>query len=321
MAYYEPMVDSSANEFRAALGSFATGVTIVTTSDDSGTPIGVTASSFNSVSLEPPLVLWSLAKNSRSLDSFREAGHFAIHVLSCHQEELSNTFARSGENKYSMVEWRPGELGSPVLNEFAAKFECKTVHQYEGGDHVILVGEVIDFEKRDLAPLVFHDGSYAEAKPRLTENTEPTVELHEGSFTEDFFLYLLSRAHFQTSYQTRLKLEKIGVSERDYMALSVLSASGEISVETLRDKLAHTGFAVDELLASDLLARDYVRVNDGKMQLTAAGRNIFIDVLSATKAFEDDLLNHLSTNEIAETRQVLKKLIRITSKDIPPLWG
>lgn len=314
------MPDFDASEFRAALGSFATGVTIVTTAQDQETPIGVTASSFNSVSLDPPLVLWSLAKKSRSLETFCETGHFAIHVLSCHQEALSNAFAQSGEDKFTGVEWETGQLGSPVLDEFSAKFECKTVHQYEGGDHIIFVGEVVDFEKRDHAPLVFHGGSYAEAKPRLAEDTGPTVELHEGRFTEDFFLYLLARAHFQTSYRTRQKLAELGMTEREYMAMSVLSVGGGMPLDTLRDQLAHTGFVVDEPLAAGLVERDYLVSNEGHFALTDAGRDVFIEVLSAAKAFEDDLLKHLSSNEIAETRQVLKKLIAVTGKDMPALW-
>ena len=146
--------------FRSALGSFATGVTVVTTALSADEPIGVTASSFNSVSLEPPLVLWSLAKKSASLDAFTKSGHFAVHILSCEQENISNRFARSGADKFAGTRWSKGQLGSPVLADYAAKFECRTVHQYEGGDHIIFVGEVLDLDQRDMAPLVFHAGKY-----------------------------------------------------------------------------------------------------------------------------------------------------------------
>jgi 3-hydroxy-9,10-secoandrosta-1,3,5(10)-triene-9,17-dione monooxygenase reductase component len=152
-------------EFRSALGSFATGVTVVTTATEDQMPVGVTASSFNSVSLDPPLVLWSLAKKSNSLGAFQESGHFAVHILSSAQEDLSNSFAKSGTDKFGDVNWQPGQLGSPTLSEYAAKFECRTMHQYEGGDHIIFVGEVVAFEKRDHAPLLFYRGRYAEAHP------------------------------------------------------------------------------------------------------------------------------------------------------------
>ena len=152
--------------FRDALGSFATGVTIATTKDAGGAPVGVTASSFNSVSLDPPLVLWSLAKDALSRAAFSDSGHFAIHVLAAGQQALSDRFARSGEDKFGDVEWEDGLLSSPVFSECAARFECRTAHEYEGGDHIILVGEVVRFEARDVPPLLFHAGGYARRRAR-----------------------------------------------------------------------------------------------------------------------------------------------------------
>ena len=160
--------------FRKALGSFATGVTIVTTIDNSpnsgaqkngGDPIGVTASSFNSVSLDPPLILWSLAKSSLSYEAFAHSGHFAVHVLAEDQSELSSRFARSQTDKWDGLDWREGTLGSPLLRDFLALFECRAHAQYDGGDHVIMLGEVVNFEMRDNAPLLFHSGAYAGKRP------------------------------------------------------------------------------------------------------------------------------------------------------------
>ncbi|MEP2735558.1 MAG: flavin reductase family protein [Erythrobacter sp.] len=156
---------SDPRAFRAALGSFATGVTIATTMDEDGEPIGVTASSFNSVSLDPPLVLWSLSKASLSRPAFIQSGHFAIHVLASDQSALSDRFARSQSNKWDGLAWHKGTLGSPLLDEHAAVFECKTRHEYDGGDHIILVGEVVEFEVHSKAPLLFHAGQYAQVSP------------------------------------------------------------------------------------------------------------------------------------------------------------
>ena len=152
--------------FRAALGAFATGVTIATTRDGAGDPVGVTASSFNSVSLDPPLVLWSLSRASLSRAAFEASGHFAVHVLAASQQALSDAFARSGADKFAAVEWSEGLLGSPILSRYAALFQCRTRHQYDGGDHVIIVGEVVGFDARDEPPLLFHHGRYAERRPR-----------------------------------------------------------------------------------------------------------------------------------------------------------
>lgn len=147
--------------FRNALGSFATGVTIATTLDAGGQPVGVTASSFNSVSLDPPLVLWSVAKANMSRAAFCDSGHFAVHVLAKDQAELSNRFAKSGGDKFAGLNWQKGAADSPILADYAALFQCRTRHQYDGGDHIIMVGEVLDFHAQDRAPLLFHAGRYA----------------------------------------------------------------------------------------------------------------------------------------------------------------
>lgn len=154
-----PVTDSKA--FRFALGKFPTGVTIITCKTASGENVGMTASSFNSVSLEPPLILWSIDKNSYSLKAFTECTHFAVHVLHQGQVEQSNLFASQGVDKFSQVETEVGIENLPLLTDFNARFQCMTEHQYEGGDHIIIVGRVLDFEANDKAPLVFHAGRYA----------------------------------------------------------------------------------------------------------------------------------------------------------------
>ena len=117
---------SDPNLFRNALGQFATGVTIVTTKDAGGNPVGVTASSFNSVSLDPPLVLWSLAKTAHSMPAYENSGGFNVHVLASHQSDLSNQFARPSDDKFDGVAWKNCDQDFPVLPEYAALFRCKT---------------------------------------------------------------------------------------------------------------------------------------------------------------------------------------------------
>lgn len=152
----------NARAFREALGAFATGVTIITTRSPQGDPIGVTASSFNSVSLDPALVLWSLAKNSLSREAFSTSGYFAVHVLAKGQEHMADRFARSGEDKFAGLDWDHCERGAPLFNAFAARFECTLKHEYDGGDHVILVGEVTRFDTQDREPLLYHGGRYGQ---------------------------------------------------------------------------------------------------------------------------------------------------------------
>ena len=151
----------SPQEFRAALGAFATGVTIVTSLDASGRPIGLTANSFNSVSLSPPLVLWSLAKRSGSMPHFSAGSHYAINILAAEQRLLAERFASKETDRFAGVDFRLGAGGVPVLAGSAAVFECFNRSRYEEGDHVIFVGEVERCERREGAlPLLFHGGRY-----------------------------------------------------------------------------------------------------------------------------------------------------------------
>lgn len=159
MSTTPPLFDVKA--FRQALGCFATGVTIVTTRGSGGEPVGLTVNSFNSVSLEPPLVLWSLAKTSRHLPHFTGNGHWAVHILAADQEALSNRFARAGDDKFSGLAVHRGLGEAPLLDGCAARLQCQTYACHEGGDHVIFIGEVKHFERSERAPLVFHSGAYA----------------------------------------------------------------------------------------------------------------------------------------------------------------
>ena len=183
------MTDFKSQEFRHALGAFTTGVTIVTTCDADGEPVGVTANSFNSVSLDPPLVLWSIAKTARSLPAFAHSGHWTVHVLSAEQEALSDRFARRGEDKFSGLATETGVNGCPLLTGCAARFQCRTSFEYDGGDHLILVGEVVRFDREDKAPLVFHGGRYALAT-RKGADADGSVAAEPHSFSEDFLGYL-----------------------------------------------------------------------------------------------------------------------------------
>ncbi len=156
----------SAREFRLALGMFATGVTIVTARTAEGHVIGLTANSFNSVSLTPPLVLWSLAQAAASLAVFSAGSHYAINVLASDQKALAERFASRGADRWSGVNFDEGAGGAPLLHGAAATFECFNRSRYEEGDHVIFVGEVERCTHRHgAAPLLFHGGRYYTEHP------------------------------------------------------------------------------------------------------------------------------------------------------------
>ncbi|MDB6001738.1 MAG: flavin reductase [Rhizobacter sp.] len=148
-------------EFRAALATFATGVTIVTAIDANGRRVGLTANSFNSVSLDPPLVLWSLARRASSMPAFTRGSRYAINILSAGQRDLAERFAAKDVDRFAGVAWHQGVTGAPILDGAAAVFECFNRSQYSEGDHVIFVGEVEHCERIEGAqPLIFHGGRY-----------------------------------------------------------------------------------------------------------------------------------------------------------------
>ena len=158
MSNDDPQIDLQ--EFRRALSCFATGVAVVTTLDSSGERIGMTISSFNSVSLDPPLVLWSIANDSNSYNAFINAEYFAVNVLTMEQQDLSDRFAKKGIDKFAGLDCREGLHGAPILPEYAACFECSTEHRYDGGDHKIIVGRVLRLEDRESDPLIFYRGRF-----------------------------------------------------------------------------------------------------------------------------------------------------------------
>jgi flavin reductase (DIM6/NTAB) family NADH-FMN oxidoreductase RutF len=147
-------------EFKRALSCFATGVAVVTTLDSDGNKVGMTISSFNSVSLDPPLVLWSIANDANSYSVFTGTKYFAVNVLAMHQDDLSSRFAQKDEDKFQGLECRNGIHGVPVLPEYAACFECSTEDIFDGGDHKIIVGRVLKLDDRESDPLIFYRGRF-----------------------------------------------------------------------------------------------------------------------------------------------------------------
>ena len=156
----------TSSQFRTALGMFATGVTIVTARTADGEWVGLTANSFNSVSLDPPLVLWSLSRAAASMPAFQAGSHYAINVLGADQQALALRFASKGVDRFAEVEFEEGAGGAPILAGAAATFECFNRSRYEEGDHVIFVGEVERCTRREGAsPLLYHGGKFYTEHP------------------------------------------------------------------------------------------------------------------------------------------------------------
>lgn len=321
-----PSFDAKA--FRAALGTFATGVTVITAVGRNGEPIGLTANSFNSVSLEPPLVLWSLAKKAFSLQDFVAAKHWAVHVLSAEQEGISNQFARSGQDKFAGVACVPSEHGVPLLQRCAARFECKTTFQYEGGDHIIFVGEVQQFEKNALAPLVFHAGKYALAacKDAALQLSQP-ADTEPPSFRADMLGYMFGRARRNFLDSMRGHLEKYGLNDYEWRLLTIMLTKknltsamfGQFNQDAALDTILQTLAALQHKGWVTTVAR--TAGEEPVYCLTDKGVFDSVSLLAIAKSHEEQLLGKMDDMDGVLLKHLLHKFIQKTEGGSPNLWS
>ena len=158
------MTEEQIRALRNALGNFATGITVITALNENGEPQGMTANSFSSVSLEPPLVSWCVGRESRLFNLFQKTSHFAVNILTTEQEETSQLFASPTDDKFEHIKWHEGLNGLPLLDDSPCQFQCEIEHRYSGGDHTILIGRVLEFANKPMSPLIFHGGQYRSLK-------------------------------------------------------------------------------------------------------------------------------------------------------------
>lgn len=299
-------------QFRNALGSFATGVTIVTTQDAEGHDVGLTANSFNSVSLDPPMVLWSLARSSAALPAFLGNGHFAVHILAQDQQPLSDRFARRGADKFAGLTPERGTGGVPLLTGCSARFQCRMAYRYEGGDHMIFVGEVLAFDHFDGHPLLFHSGRYSRLFPRTPE--QAAVPEVESSIRKDFLGYLLGLASMQLYRPVRRRCAELGLGDCAYYALSLLAARHDATVAEVQDMIAVSGQTLCGAVLDSLTAPGLVAVEGSgpaaRLQLTPAGRDRAIELFAIAKAAEESAAEALDPDEAKLLKHLLKRVIR-----------
>lgn len=156
-------------EFRKAMAEFPSGVTVVTALDEQGGLVGFTASAFSSLSLDPPLVLVCPALTSATYPHLVRGGRFAIHILAADQQDIAMAFASKGADKVAALEWTLSDLGNPLLEGSSCVLECSLWREYEGGDHAILVGEVLRIDRCESGVLLYHRG-------RMSNHALPEIE-------------------------------------------------------------------------------------------------------------------------------------------------
>ncbi len=307
---------------RDCFGRFATGVTIVTTLDSSGDPTGLTANSFSSVSLDPPLILWSLDKRSSHLETFRNAEYFAINILSADQVDLSNLFASPNEDRFAGTHFSAGLDGIPLLEGCSAWIECRKATVHEGGDHLVFIGEVQRFDYSDRPALLFLSGRYGVlARHPKVSDRDPALSVtrdNPHNFNDDFIVPLLRRTFDQVASPFYAELQSSGVPVAEARILSDIEGNGPQTTK---------GLARHAMLDSPSLAMTLHRMEGDKLlekvtidgeqryAVTPAGIKKNADITARAMRFETELMAGHSQAEIDALKSMLRKLIYRTENE------
>lgn len=303
--------DFSPQEFRRALGNFATGVTIITAVGADGEKVGVTASSFNSLSMDPPLILWSSIKDKPSCAIFETATHFAVNILASDQMDISNHFARQQEDKFAGVEWEPGIDGAPIFPNCAGRFQCETYDKLDGGDHWIFVGKVRSFDDFGRPPLCFHQGSYSMVFGH--PGNGPTIDATSSKITSEgrmdehlFFMMLQAVRAYQGRYSPKLKT--LGLSLIESRTLLVLNDLPDSEAEAL---VGHINAPISEVRAAilNLSERGMITSTDNKHKLTETGLAKTGDVWDLAENHQNETFEIFDPDQLKTFTDVLRKLI------------
>ncbi|CAM5761488.1 flavin reductase family protein [Bosea minatitlanensis] len=304
-----PAADRGA--FRRTLGEFATGVTVITTTVD-GASYGLTSNSFSSVSLDPPLVLWSIRRESQSFAAFEACTHFAVNVLADDQIALSQLFAKSAPNKFQDLVHGRGRGDAPLLHGIAASFECRRTCAYEGGDHLILVGEVETFSRYDRAPLIFSKGRYAVTANHpdieaLAVETRASSQEGESEVLSNLMIraYSLIAAEVE---RARMKAG-LGLTLMQARLLRACAANPGSTLEALLPELLLDFNASQNVLGALISLGLVTADSQGRVRLTPAGEVRVKEIIAHARQCEELLFRNVPAEELATMNSTLSRII------------
>jgi len=302
--------------FRRALGNFATGVTVMTASAN-GLRTGMTANSFNSVSLDPPLILWSIVKTARSYDIFRQARHFAVNILAADQIAISNHFARYSEDKFENIEAETAACGAPLLKGCAARFICENQQWIEGGDHWIIIGKVLHYDDFGKAPLLYHQGAYSAVLPHPQKMREKQAEAASNAAQDNRLhsnlYYLMAQAvrRYQADYQPRQLASGFHTNEaRLLLALHSAALDTAALLQHIDVPLREIGPALDFLRERGLLHTDA----QGQHYLTENGQQEAQAVWRIADEQQERIFKNFSDTQRESLRAMLWQVCVNTSE-------
>lgn len=297
--------------FRRALGQFATGVTVVTTDTPQG-PVGMAVNSFAAVSLDPPLVSWSIRNESKNLKAFAEGEHFAVSVLADDQVDACSVFGRPQEGQFSEIPWTKSAHGDPLLDQAIAHFECTLEEAHLSGDHHILIGRVHSFTRFSGDPLLFSQGQYKVAveHPQLANTAASGSSSNGVSNTTDepLFVSLLKSTEQYLSEQFGEYRDELGLDVAETRVINLLDLSPSNPAQLAAGALMRVDAIEDTL--SDLDAKGITSQNaSGLYELTAKGWQTRAALLASATGFNDRMLELVDPKELETTRQVLMTLL------------
>ncbi|MDI6029144.1 flavin reductase [Corticibacterium sp. UT-5YL-CI-8] len=297
--------------FRRTLGQFATGVTAVTTTTSAG-PIGVTANSFSSLSLDPPLVLWSIARTSRSFEAFRQSSHFAVSILAEDQMAVSQTLSSSSEDKFGSLGWSKGVDGVPIITGALATVECATETLHDGGDHIILVGRVLRHRRFTGKPLLYAQGQYGVVDEHPAFRAASALSApaeHASSLSEQPLTTLLYLAHHYSSAAFDRHRREENISLAQSRILSQLKRQPRLSSRSLSNQIYLTQEKVDEALDRLTQHGEVTSDAEGLFSLTESGSALAQAIRRRVAAYEAEQFAGVPQEKLAVTRDVLIRFI------------
>ena len=302
------MNNIDAREIRKCFGKFATGITVITALAPDGTKIGLTVNSFSSLSLDPPMILWSLDKRSNSVDALKTAPYFAVNVLASNQMDISNNFASPSDEKFAGVDLIDSEYDLPLLSDTVAYLECKNTGTHEGGDHLIFIGEVVNFKIGNKKPLLYANGQYAvAARHPGTKQADPGIG--QKTSNDDFIIPLLLRSFWEISDPFYQELLDAGIPVSHARILVHLSHTPNLTAKEIADAIRVDMASVSMSLSWLCDNGHLTKQSDDRFILSEPGLSLLDDVQCRAERFEQEVLDGYSEAEIDMLKSMLRKLI------------
>lgn len=304
----DPLQDGRA--FRSALGQYGTGVAVITTLNG-GRPVGMTVNSFAAVSLDPPLILWSVQNSSGRAPAFAGAQHFAVNVLSADQLDISRIVAspQSGTGAFEQIEWTEGLAGVPLIEGAIARFECRTYDVLPGGDHQILVGHVERCAVAEGEPLLFVQGSYAASAPYSASGPEAATAAAGAPESEPApFAQLVTAVNHRLSREFDEHRSRFGLSVGSSRVLKRLS-TGPQTVDELVTSAFLGPQAIEDAL-SELIEANLVEDTGSGFRQTPDGRDLRRQVAENARRFNEAALSGIPEADVEAAHRVLSALAR-----------